>query len=309
MKYFELSRRLLGTGEFDEPVVELLSIEEREIEFSEVVRGIRDYMETLEVAQGSLEQLTRLRSMSKGNAGVRLITLEAINDSLGIDDTDDLTLEGIGTSVANFAKKVWAKLMAAWAWIKGKALSLFGMEPKAENKSKMSEGPFKEPPPTAKKGADFKLYDANGNELKGAGWGDFQGVRDFLRYGERIIDVCDWATNDDKDVLKGMLDEINVTVDTPPYMSADDLLYGGYDRLKESFEQGQGNKTHTLQREIIANKGSFLITQTVGKNPPLKLPLIESIEVFPKFKDFVTDAERFIDDMEDDINDVNRLCA
>ena len=77
-------------------------------------------------AYEAYEQLVKLNNTEVTGTRVRDLTMECIALQLGYGRSAALEKDGIGSKIADFGRRVWAKIVAAWNKVKNWVLGLFG---------------------------------------------------------------------------------------------------------------------------------------------------------------------------------------
>ena len=285
MKYYQLEQMLLGNTE--EPVLkEPPSLEDMKDEMDFRVTEMMDHVTTHGDAINACEQLQRLRKLGKRDAGVYLLTLEALGDVLGANDLSNVSTESVLDSVKKFAKRVWEKVVAAWRWVVNKVRAVFGLKPTPIKKSSNS-----------KWGENYRLKDKDGRQIPNYGWDGYHGLEDFIQNGEKIIKAHKKLNDDAKSILVDSFNRAVLSNEMVGHQKLDDTMEYEASELVDSFNDGGGLFIDTLRHRITFNKGEILIVEVVGMEYS-KMAFIDSLKGVEDLSDYTYYAETMIDSFD-----------
>lgn len=91
--------------DYDEETLEMIAIASREV--SQMFESYQNSVLTLGL-------LKRLTDSKDPHPGLYNLTMESINDALGIPLDSNVTVESIGEAITSFALRMWEKVKAAW---------------------------------------------------------------------------------------------------------------------------------------------------------------------------------------------------
>lgn len=104
-----------------------------EEDLSNDLRLVLEALADLTKARSIVRQFRALEETSGDNDEVYKLTMETLCEEMGIPDGKRVSLEGIGSAISNFGKKVWAKIVEVWGRIRKFILNLIGFGDKVED--------------------------------------------------------------------------------------------------------------------------------------------------------------------------------
>lgn len=280
MNYYELSEQVLGSKP-KPSVSNVTSTEDFKEEFDIRFREIATYYRTFTDAQQALELLNRVNSTTGTNSRVRAITLECISDTLGTN-VENISIEGIIDGITSISKGIWGKVISAWNWFW--EATFLPTTLSAYPVGKTSNNHW---------GESYTLRGESDEVLKGIGWGDYKGLTDFMKNGEKYIKDAPWATEEEIRRMMLSFSRCQNDVTLPGHQDLEGLALVRGLELVDSYMNGSGRSIDTLKHRVTFNKGTIDIIKVVG---PVRVnkPFLSILVEFPKHSRFLLACDEYV---------------